>query len=104
MQLRIWLNDFVSKKYFYPIIFAIFTVFSFLPPITQKPFAPEDTQLVIIELLKVALKPFVTFGFLFHLATIILAGWLLINPKATARPVFWYMGIDFIRRVSLDNK
>jgi hypothetical protein len=96
MQWRIRLIDLAGKKYFYSIVFLVFTVVSFLPPIAQEPYIPQDTQLVIIELLKVALKPFMAFGILFHIATIILVGWMLTNPKATSRPICWYIGIDLV--------
>ena len=47
-----------QKNFFYPLIYALFLIISFLPPITQKPYSPENTQQVIIELLMVAIKPF----------------------------------------------
>jgi hypothetical protein len=51
---------------------------------------------VIVELLKVSLIPFEAYGFVFHISTLILLGWLFINPKATSRSLYWYMGIDLI--------
>jgi len=90
------LAELSQKKLFYPIIFFIFLVISFLPLITQKPYSPENTQQVIIELLMVAIKPYEVFGILFHTATIILVGWILVNSKALGRPLFIYMGVNFI--------
>ena len=51
---------------------------------------------MIVELLKVSLIPFEAYGFVFHISTLILLGWLFINPKATSRSLYWYMGIDLI--------
>jgi hypothetical protein len=90
------LAELPKKKYFYPIVFLIMAVVSFFPPITQTPYVQEDTQVVIVELLKVALKPFEAFGFIFHLSTLALIGWMFINPRANTRPLYWYMGVDFI--------
>ena len=94
--MKIHLAELSQKKLFYPIIFFISLVISFLAPITQKPYSPENTQQVIIQLLMVAIKPYEVFGILFHIATIILAGWILMDSKASGRPLFIYMGVNFI--------
>ena len=85
-----------QKKIFYPIIFFVFLVISFLPPITQEPYSPENTQQVIIELLMVAIKPYEAFGALFHIATIIFVGWILVDLTASGRPLYIFMGVNFI--------
>ena len=84
------------KKLFYPIIFFIFLVISFFPLITQKPYSPENTQQVIIELLMVAIEPYKAFGILFHIVTIILVGWIMFDSKASSRFLFIFMGVNFI--------
>ena len=94
--MKIHLAELSQKRLFYPIIFFLFLVISFLPPITQKPYSPEDTQQVIIQLLMITIKPYETFGILFHIATIILAGWILVDSKASGRPLLIYMGVNFI--------
>jgi len=85
-----------QKRLFYPLIFALFLIISFLPPITQQPYSPENTQQVIIELLKVAIKPYEVFGILFHIATIILAGWIMFDSTASGRLLFIFIGVNFI--------
>ena len=85
-----------QKNFFYPLIYALFLIISFLPPITQKPYSPENTQQVIIELLMVAIKPFEKFGIIFHAATIILAGLILIDSTVSKRLLYGFMGMDFI--------
>ena len=85
-----------QKNFFYPIIYALFLIISFLPPITQKPYSPENTQQVIIELLMVAIKPYENFGIIFHTATIIIAGLILIESTMSKRLLFGFMGVDFI--------
>ncbi len=94
--MKIHLAELSQKKLFYPIIFFISLVISFLPPITQKPYSPENTQQVIIQLLMVAIKPYEALGILFHIATIILTGWILADSKASGRPLFIFMGVTFI--------
>ena len=90
------LADLSQKKLFYPSIFFIFLVISFLPPLTQKPYSPEDTQQVIVELLMVAIKPYEAFGILFHIVTIILIGWILVDSTASGRLLFTFIGVNFI--------
>ena len=85
-----------QKKFFYPLIYALFLIISFLPPITQNPYSPENTQQVIIELLMVAIKPYENFGIIFHAATIIIAGLILIESTMSKRLLFGFMGVDFI--------
>jgi len=94
--MSIRLAELSQKKLFYPIIFFIFLAISFLPPITQKPYSPEDTQQVIIELLMVAIKPYEVFGILFHIATIILVGWIMVDSTASGRLLFTFVGVNFI--------
>lgn len=90
------LAEFSQKKLFYPSIFFIFLLISFLPLITQKSYSPENTQQVIIELLKVSIKPYQALGVLFHVVTIFFAGLVLINSKTSGRLMFAYMGVNFI--------
>jgi len=94
--MKIRLDELSHKKLFYPIIFLIFFGISFLPPITQKPYSPENTQQVIIELLMVALKPYESFGILFHIATVMLVGWIMVDSTASGRLLFTFMGVNFI--------
>jgi len=94
--MKIRLAKLSQKKMFYPTIFFIFLIFSFLPPITQEPYSPENTQQVIIQLLMVAIKPYEAFGIPFHIATIILVGWILLDSTASGRPLFIFMGVNFI--------
>ncbi len=90
------LGELSQKKLFYPIIFFIFLVISFLPLITQKPYSPENTQQVIIELLMVAIEPYKAFGILFHIVTIILVVWIMVDSRASGRLLFTFMGVNFI--------
>lgn len=85
-----------QKRFFYLIIFTVFLIISFIPPITQKPYSPENTQRVIIELLKVAIKPYENLGIIFHITTIILTVLIMIGLKASRRLLYVFMGIDYI--------
>jgi hypothetical protein len=93
---RLILNDLDEKDNRILSQLPIFFIISFLPPITQKPYSPENTQHVIIQLLIVAIKPYETFGILFHIATVILVGWIMVDSTASGRPLFIYMGVNFI--------
>ena len=90
------LDELSQKKLFYPIVFFAFFLISFLPLITQKSYSPENTQQVIIELLKVSIKPYQAFGILFHVVTILYVGLAFINSETSGRLMFAYMGMNFI--------
>ena len=47
-----------KRRWLYPVIYVLFFVISMLPVYAEKPFAPQDTQDVIINLLMVAIIRF----------------------------------------------
>lgn len=44
----------------------------------------------------VAIEPYKAFGILFHIVTIILVGWIMVDSKASSRFLFIFMGVNFI--------
>lgn len=44
----------------------------------------------------VAIEPYKAFGFLFHIVTIILVVWIMVDSRASGRFLFTFMGVNFI--------
>lgn len=85
-----------NRKWFFPVLYIVFTLISFVPPITQKIYSPENTQDVILELLKTAINPYRPLGFIFHIATIILVIFAAKKPKKSGKFVSIYFGLNFL--------
>lgn len=85
-----------QKKWFYPLIYGLIIAINFFPSITEKPYLPQDTQDVIINLLMVAVEPYRVFAPLFHIATLLIIFAIIWNPVKMGRIVAGYMGVNYI--------
>ena len=85
-----------QRKWLYPVLYLLFVVISMLPPYAEKPFAPQDTQDVITNLLMVAVNPHKAWAPVFHLATILLVVLVAIRPKGMGRILAGYVGLDYL--------
>jgi hypothetical protein len=85
-----------QKPWLYPLIFIGFLILNFLPVYAEKPFLPQNTQDVILNLLMVADVPFRAFAPIFHLATLLLAGLILWKPGRWGRLAAAYIGINYL--------
>ncbi len=83
------------KLWIYILIFTSLFLVNLLPSITEKPYQPADTQDVIMNLLMVATEPYRAYGFVFHLATLLLIAAILIKPGKLERLVAGYMSLNF---------
>jgi len=62
-----------DHKFFYPIVYLLLIVISFLPPIATRPYPPQETPTVIMQALQYAIPPNLHWwGWALHLATILL--------------------------------
>lgn len=85
-----------DRKFFYPIIYLLLAVISFLPPITTRHYSPRETQEVIFQVLQNAIAPDTAkWGWVFHAGTlfIILSIALEWRSKDTLLPV--YFGLNY---------
>ncbi|HUV16137.1 MAG TPA: hypothetical protein VMW28_06200 [Pelolinea sp.] len=85
-----------NKKWFFPAIYLLFLLISFIPPITEKGFALQDTQDVIINLLMVAITPYENWGIIFHILTLLILLLLITRPGIAGRLIAGYMGANLI--------
>jgi hypothetical protein len=58
------------RKWLYPVLYIAFIIISMLPLYTEKQYAPQDTQDVIIKLLMVVTTPFKAYAQIFHVLTL----------------------------------
>ncbi len=85
--------DVLSRKWwFYAIIF--FLTFMFYP-VTEIPFDPANTSLVILEVLQYALKPYESFAWIFHILTILVVTLLIKMPEKGLKVMYFYFGVNF---------
>ena len=89
-------NSKVRPKWFYPLIFLGIILINIIPSYSELPYAPQDAQDVIINLLMVAIEPYRAYAPIFHLATILIACGMLWKPARMGRLVAGYMGLNFL--------
>ena len=92
------MNPPAPKNRLWPIIllFLGFLILSMLPSYAQKPFAPQDTSDVILNLLMVADAPYRAFAPVFHIATLLLAGLILWKPGKWGWLMAGYIGVNYL--------
>ena len=85
-----------KRRWLYPVIYVLFFVISMLPIYAEKPFAPHDTQDVIINLLMVAVRPYAAFAPIFHIATIVIIVLIVVWRDRMGRVLAAYMGLNYL--------
>jgi len=92
------MNSPALKKRFWPLLllFVGFFLLSMLPLYAQKSYAPQDTSDVILSLLMVADVPYSAFAPVFHIATLVLIGLILLKPGKWGRLMAGYIGVNYL--------
>lgn len=85
-----------EHKWLYPAVYVLFLIISMLPPYAEKPFAPQDTQDVIINLLMISVDPYKAFAPVFHIVTLLIIVFIAITPEKMGRVLAAYMGLDYL--------
>jgi hypothetical protein len=67
-----------------------------LPPITEHPYDPRNTQDVILSILMVSTIPYQAWGWVFHAATLALVLVIVIKPQKSGRLVAAYFGLNYL--------
>jgi drug/metabolite transporter superfamily protein YnfA len=67
-----------------------------LPLYTEKPYAPQDTQNVIINLLMIAITPYQMYAPIFHILTILIIALIFWQPARMGRVLAAYIGLNYI--------
>ena len=84
------------RRWLYPVVYALFVIINFLPLYTQKPYAPQDTQDVILNLLMVSIDPYRQLGPVFHIATLLIVVLIAVFEEKMGRILAAYMGLDYL--------
>jgi hypothetical protein len=85
-----------ERKWFYPLIYFLLIVISFLPPLTEIPYDPRSTQKVIMTILKNSITPYAKWGWVFHVITLILVGITFLKKKIAGRFFSIYFGLNYL--------
>jgi hypothetical protein len=83
------------QKWLYPVIYLLFVIINFLPPYAEKPYAPQDTQDVILNLLMVSVDPYKQFGPVFHIGTLLIGALVAVFEDKMGRILAAYMGLNY---------
>ena len=88
-----------SKRHFnwkYTLVYGFLFLVNILPLITEKPYQPQNTQDVILNLLMVAIVPYQAYGPVFHIATLLVVFAILWKPGRMGRIMAGYIGVDYL--------
>jgi hypothetical protein len=89
-------KNLMERKWFYFFIYILFLTISLLPLYTEKAYAYENTQDVIINLLMVVLTPYKSWGIFFHFFTLLIVVLITFKPKTSGRLFSVYIGLNFL--------
>jgi hypothetical protein len=87
------------KRHFdwkYTLVYGFLVLVNILPLITEKPYQPQNTQDVILNLLMVAIVPYQAYGPIFHAVTLLIIFTILWMPGRMGRLLAGYIGIDYL--------
>jgi hypothetical protein len=90
------LNKWTQRRWFYPVVFALLAIISMLPPITERPYDPRNTQEVVMSILRVSTTPYRAWGWVFHVATLALIAWAVLRPHLAGRAMAAYFGVNYL--------
>ncbi len=89
-------NNSKRRKWLYALLYLSLIIISMIPPYTEKPFAPQDTQDVIINLLMVATEPYQWLGQILHIGILLLVVLLFVYREKMGRVLAAFMGVNFL--------
>jgi hypothetical protein len=92
-----------SRKWFYPVIYVVLLVISMLPPITEIPYDPRNTQDVIMSILMVSIAPYQAWGWVFHIATLAVVALVILRPPVAGRVMAAYFGVNYLLIAALQT-
>jgi hypothetical protein len=85
-----------QRKWLYPVLYAAFFIISMLPLYTEKPYPPQETQDVIVNLLMMVTTPYKAYAPIFHVLTILLIILIAWKPAKMGRVWAGYMGLNYL--------
>ena len=84
------------RKWLYPIAYLFLLILTILPPITELPYDPRNTQDVIMSILMVSTTPYQAYGWIFHAATLVLVVLIIWKPDIASRLTAAYFGLNYL--------
>ncbi len=90
------MKNITNRKWFYPLIYVVLVIISMLPPITEIPYDPQDTQDVIRQILMVSIVPYQSWGWVFHIATLALVALVVFRSDKSGQVLAAYFGINYL--------
>jgi hypothetical protein len=97
------LRNLTSRRWFYPVIFALLLIIAMLPPVTQVPYDQRNTQDVIINILMVPILPYRSWGWVFHVATLAVVVLAVFRPQVAGRVMAAYFGVNYLLIAALQT-
>jgi len=85
-----------QRKWLYPVLYAAFFIISMLPLYTERPYLPQETQDVIVQLLMVVTAPYRAYAPIFHVLTVLLVALIAWQPAKMGRVWAGYMGVNYL--------
>ena len=85
-----------ERKWLYPVIYVLFFLINAIPLYAEKPFAPQDTQDVIVNLLMVCVNPYKHLAPIFHVGTLLIVVLIAVFQKKMGRILAAYMGLNYL--------
>jgi len=85
-----------QRKWLYPVVTVVLVIISLLPLYTEIAYAPQDTQDVIISLLRVSIEPYRHLGPIFHVATLLIVVLIAVFGSRIGRAMAAYMGLNYL--------
>lgn len=95
-MIGLWVIPLTQRKWFYPLVYFVLVVISFLPLYTERPYDPRETQQVIFEVLQVSIQPYAAWGWVFHVLTLAVVGLTVWKPEVGSRAVAAYFGLNYL--------
>jgi hypothetical protein len=84
-----------ERKWLYPVVLALCVIINAIPPYAQEPFAPQDTQDVILNLLMVSIEPYKHLAPVFHIATLFIVLLIAAFRERMGPVLSAYMGLNY---------
>jgi hypothetical protein len=87
-----------GRRWLYPIVYVLFVLINVIPPYAEKPFAPQETQDVIINLLMVSTNAYRALGPIFHIGTVLMVVLIAASnlQRRMGRVLAAYMGVNYL--------
>jgi hypothetical protein len=87
-----------ERRWFYPLVYLILFIISSLPPITERPYVydQQGSMDVLMQILMISITPYQQWGWIFHIATLGLVVWVVMQPQHAGRVMAAYFGINYL--------